>query len=233
MMELRRWNPGLRAAVVVLLLAGVVGCAATRSRRGTAPRSGFLGDYSMLGTVEGYEAREIFVADDVDWSRYRAIHIDSVTLWATGKSAGKLRYEEQQMLTDLVYAALYEKLSERFLMADQSGPQTIELRAALTEARGANVPLNVATTIVPQLRAVTTIGGFALDTAQIVGSATVEIEARDSISYQRLAAAVDSRAGNKSIQRAFSKWADVKAAADFWAERVRDFFVRQGVTQRS
>lgn len=227
-----RSHPAMAVALVVVA-AGTIGCAATRSRRAAPGPSGFLGDYSQLAKVKGYDVHEAFVADDVDWAGYRAIHVDSVTLWTTGKSARKLTDDERQMLTDLLYKALYEKLSERFLMAEQSGPQTIEVRAAITEAKGASVPLNVATTVVPQLRAVTTLGGLALDTANIVGSITVEIEARDSLSYKRLAAAVDSRAGNKSIRRAFSKWADVEAAANFWAERVRDFFVRQGVTQRS
>jgi hypothetical protein len=118
-------------------------------------------------------------------------------------------------------------------MADESGPQTIQLRAALTEAQGANVPLNVATTVVPQLRVLATLGGIATDTAAVVGTATIEIEARDSLTDRVLGAAVDSRAGNKSVTRAFSKWADVRAAADLWAERVRDFLVRAGVEQRA
>jgi hypothetical protein len=227
-------KPHLRRAIglaLFLAVAGSSGCAATRARRGTPPPSGFLGDYSELR--EGYEAHKAYVAPDVDWASYYAIHIDSVTLWVTGKSERKSSDEERQLLTDILYDALYSKLSERFLMAHETGPQTIEIRAALTEAQGANVPLNVVTTVVPQLRVLTTLGGLALDTATVVGAATMEIEARDSLTNRRLAAAVDSRAGNKGVVRAFSKWADVRSAADFWAERVRDFLVRQGVHQRA
>jgi hypothetical protein len=227
---------GARSALVLTLalaVAGPTGCAATRARRSTAPPSGFLGDYSELGKVEGYDAQKVYIAPDARWSSYNAIHLDSVTIWATGKSERKLSDADRQLLTDIVYKALHEKLGERFLMADRSGPQTIEVRAALTEARGANVPLNVVTTVVPQLRALTTIGGLATDTAELVGSASVEIEARDSLTKRRLGAAMDSRAGNKSLMRAFSKWADVKAVADLWAKRVSAFFVREGVRQRS
>ncbi len=216
---------------LVLAIVGSSGCAATRARRSAPPHSGFLGDYSELR--KGDVAQKVYVAPDVDWGNYHAIHIDSVTLWVTGKTERKLTDDERQLLADILYSALYEKLSERFLMADRSGPQTIEIRAALTEVQGANVPLNVATTVVPQLRALTAIGGLATDTAAVVGTATVEIEARDSLTNDRLAAAVDSRAGNKSISRSFSKWADVREAANFWAEGVRDFLVRQGVAQRA
>jgi hypothetical protein len=227
---------GARCALVLTLalaVAGSAGCAATRARRSAAPPSGFLGDYSDLRRAKGYDAQRVFVAPDAKWSSYHAIHLDSVTLWATGQSERKLSDADRQLLTDIVYKALHDKLGERFVMADRSGPQTIELRAALTEAHGANVPLNVITTVVPQLRVLTTVGGLATDTAALVGSASVEIEARDSVTKRRLGAAMDSRAGNKSLLRAFSKWADVQAAADRWAERVRDFFVREGVRQRS
>lgn len=225
------WQQSITLLLIMLVIAASSGCGATRARRSTPPPSGFLDDYSEL--LEGTGVHKAYVAPGIDWASYYAIHLDSVTLWVTGKSERKLSDDERQMLTDILYDALYTKLNERFLMAEETGPQTIELRAALTEAQGAIVPLNVVTTVVPQLRVLTTIGGLTTDTAAVVGAATVEIEARDSISQRRLAAAVDSRAGNKGIVRAFSKWADVRDAANYWAEGVRDFLVRQGVHQRA
>ncbi len=58
------------------------------------------------------------------------------------------------------------------------------------------------------------------------------MEGRDSITNERLAAAVDARAGTKGITRAFSKWADVQAALDYWAERTELFLEKQGVQQK-
>ena len=147
-------------------------------------------------------------------------------------------------------------------MADEPGPQTIQVRAALTQAQGANVPLNTMTTVVPQLRLLTTVGGLATDAlaqngphkpitrflplrrpistvgvtparlAALVGSASIEIEGRDEITDRLLVAAVDSRAGQKSVTTMLSKWADVQAAASFWGKQVADFFARQGVDQK-
>lgn len=228
----RLFTTALGLALVVGV-SGIIGCAATRHRREAPAPSGFLADYSQLGKVEGYDAHTVYIAPDVDWASYYAIHVDSVTLWTAEGSTGKLSDDEKQLLTDMLYASLHDALGKRFLMADRSGPHTIEVRAAITQARGANRPLNVATTVVPQLRVLSTIVGMAADTAVIVGSATVEIDVTDSLTDRRLAAATDSRAGTKALGRAFSKWADVKAAADFWAERVATFFVRQGVQQRS
>ena len=101
-------------------------------------------------------------------------------LWMSS-AQGKLSDADQQMLTDILYKALYDALSERFSMVEHPGPQTIELRAALTQAKGANVPLNTITTVVPQLHLITKLGGLAADTAVLVGSASIEVEANDGI----------------------------------------------------
>ena len=42
----------------------------------------------------------------------------------------------------------------------------------------------------------------------------------------------NSLAGTKGLLRAFSKWADVENACNRWAERARDFLVKQGVQQK-
>ena len=218
--------------LVAIVMVGSLGCGGVRARRQTAEPSGFLGDYSRLGKVEGYDFLQMYIAPHVDWSEYHAIHLDSVTLWASNPGQTKLTDADQQMLTDIVYKALYDALNERFLMAEHPGPQTIQVRAALTQAKGANVPLNTITTVVPQLRILTTVGGLGADTAALVGSASIEIEGRDEISDRLLIAAVDSRAGNKSLTTMWSKWADVEAAANFWGKHVADFFARQGVQQK-
>jgi hypothetical protein len=217
------------------LLAGAcalasLGCAAVRGRRGAPERSGFLGDYGGLAKREGYEAQLVYVNPRADWSRYAAVEIDSVTLWASREDV-KLPPEDQQMLTDLVYRALHDRLGARFEITEQPGADVLRVRAALTQAKGANVPLRTVTTIVPQMLLLSTAVGLAADTAATVGAATVEIEALDSITGERLAAEVDERAGTKSLltTRTFSKWGDVEAACKFWAERAAEFLARQGV----
>jgi hypothetical protein len=201
-----------------------------RGRRGEAFHTGFLGDYSELQKREDYAAQEVYIDPNAAWSGYDALYIDSVTLWVNPEM--KLSDEEQQMLTDMLYKSLSEKLGEKFTLADRPGPAVVKLRLALTQVKGANVPMNAITTVIPQARVVSTVAGLSADAAKLVGSASVEGEAQDSITNERLAAVVDSRAGTKGITRAFSKWADVEAICDYWGERVTEFFVKQGVQQK-
>ncbi len=228
-------SPARQALVLLLLLALLLGCAAVRGRRGAPERSGFLGDYSGLAPREGYEAQEVYINPKAEWARYDAIHLDSVTLWADDRTV-KLAEEEQQMLSDLLYASLAAELDERFQLATRPGPNVLRMRAALTQTKGANVPLRALSSIVPPVFVMSTALGLSADAASTVGTATIEAEIVDSITDERLVAAVDQRAGTKSIlagRRTFKTWGDVEAACRFWAGRVADALERLGVRKKS
>jgi hypothetical protein len=229
----------LRVAIAAIALVSVaaasIGCGIIRPTRGRhfedAEHSGFLRDYSQLKPQEGYDAQEVYVRPGTAWKDYSAIYIESVSLWIKDESK-KPSAEDQKKITDMLYKSLHDKLGEKFKLVDHAGPGVIQIRAAFTEAKGARVALNTVTTVIPQARAASTILGLGTDTAALVGAASMEAEANDSITNDRLAAVVDSRAGTKGIMRMLSKWADVEAICDHWGENARDFFVKQGVQQR-
>jgi hypothetical protein len=197
----------------------VVGCATTRQARSVKER-GFLGDYSQLVKGKGDQAGLVYINESASFSNYDAVMIDSVTLWKS-KATSKVSAKDQQRLTDSLYKALHEQLSADYRMADRPGPGVLRIRAAITEAVGANVVGNAVTSIVPQLRVLTTVGGLAADSAMMAGSAAIEAEVTDSLSGERLAAAVDKRLGTKTLRGAFGKWTNVDNAFEYWAERLR------------
>jgi hypothetical protein len=227
----------LALAFVVLAAAALAtsGCGILRPTRGRyledAPRSGFLGDYSRLAPRDDYPAQEIYINDAANWSQYDAVHIESVSLWVQDPSKAPSA-EDQKKLTDMLYKSLHDKIGEKFELADAPGPGVLTFRGALTEARGSKVVLNTVTTVIPQARLASTVLGVATDTAAFVGAASAEAEITDSITKERHAAVIDSRAGTKGITRMLSKWADVQAICDYWGERARDFLVKQGVQQK-
>jgi hypothetical protein len=208
---------GLGLAGLVLSLAA---CATTRQTR-SVERSGFLGDYSQLQEGEKGEAQLVYVNPEAEFSGYQAVMLDSVTFWYTSE-ASRLTAEDEQRLTDHLYAALHKELAQDYKIVDRSGPGVMRLRAAITEAKGARVVGNAVTSIVPQLRMLSTVGGMAADTAALVGKVGVEAELSDSLTGQRLLAAVDERAGTKTIRGGLAKWSHVEEAFDFWAKRVRE-----------
>ena len=98
----------------------------------------------------------------------------------------------------------------------------MRIRLAITEAKGARVVADTVTSVVPQLRLLTTLGGMAADTRLLVGAAAVELEITDSVSNRRLVAAVDERWGTKALRGGILEWSDVKEAFDYWAELLRE-----------
>src|SRR5579862_839931 len=177
MRTLCKFGKPLALTIIVSLIA--VGCTATRGRRGEPEESGFLRNYSQLQPVEGYPAARVYIKPGVPWANYNSVMIDSVGLW--GDASQNISPEDQKMLTDVLYKSLYNDISKYFKVVNQPGPNTIRLRVAMTQVGAAKPVLRTITTVIPQLRVVGTIVGLSADTAATVGSATVEMEALDSV----------------------------------------------------
>jgi len=218
---------------LLALVCTLVACAASRGRRSDAPESGFLGDYSQLESLDGWPASEAYFNPDAEWSRYSSIELDSVTLW-TNEETGKLSEEDKQMLTDTLFTALHEELSKYFEMSDHPGPDTLRVRAALTQGKGAKTAMRAITSIHPGSLLLGAAVGLSADTANSVGTATAEFELLDAATNERLGAAVDQRAGTKAFaliapKRTFTKWGDVKNISNYWAERAAIVLLTKGV----
>ena len=206
-------------AVAVCLVAVLVACQTTRQTRGVQAQ-GFLRNYSQLREGKGDEAQLIYISPSADWRAYDSIMIDSVSIWYTD-STKKLSAKDRKTLTDLLYAKLYYQLGHDYDIVDNPGPRTLRLRAALTEAKGARVVGNTLTTIIPQARLLSTLAGLATDTQVFVGKAAIEASITDSMTGKRLLAAVDERAGAKTLRGLGGKWKDVDNVFDYWAEKIR------------
>jgi hypothetical protein len=223
-----------RFVAVVTLLAfalTALACAGTRGRRSAPEESGFLRDYSQLTKDKDTPAKLSYIDRDADWSSFDAIWIESVSIWANSETS-KLKPEENEMLVAFFYNALHEELSKNFRIADGPGPGVLQFRAALTETKGANVPLKAVTTIVPQLKLASTLVGTGGDIVTTVGQATLEAEVLDSMTKERLAAAVDQQAGKKWFTQ-LKTWSDVKSACQHWAKALRERLIQQGVREKA
>jgi len=211
-----------RVGLAAILAVGTItlsACPTTRQTR-SIEESGFLGNYSQLREGTHGEAQLVYIKPGVAWARYDKIIIEPVTIWASGDIA-KVSEADRQLLADYLDASLRNSLGQDYTLVERPELNTLRLRAAITDAKGARVVLNTVSKVVPQLRLLTTVAGLATDTQVLVGRAGIEAEILDGVTDQRLAAAVDHRAGTKALRGGVSTWADVQNAFDYWSERVR------------
>lgn len=218
-------SSALRPLVCLLVASVLAGCATTR-QTGRATASGFLEDYTILRTGGEGEPQLFWAKPDAAFSGYRSVLIDSVSVWRT-ESTSEVSEEDQQRLAHQLYAALHDELGKSFSIAKAPGPGTLRLRAAITEARGARVVGNAVTTVLPQFRLLSTAAGLATHTQVFVGKAAIEVELRDSLTSELLAAGVDERAGAKTLRGVGGAWKDVEAAFEAWAQGIRGWLERR------
>jgi len=203
------------------LTAGLLisGCARTEQAK-SVEKSGFLGDYSQLKQGKGERALLYYVNPAAEIKKYDKIMIDDVAVWMD-QPVGEDEKKEYAVLAQYMKTAMERELGKDYNIVSDPGPDTIRLRTALTSAEGSNVPLDIVTTYIPIGRVISEGKNLATGTQSFVGGASIEVELLDSLTGERLAAAVDSRAGGKTYEGSTDTWGDVKGAIDYWAERVR------------
>ena len=217
-----------RVGWLLLLLA--TSCATTHAVR-HVKTSGFLGDYSQLRPGGDGEPALIY-RQAAEGRSYDKILIDPVVAYAgPGTRLQKLSPEDRQALLDYFHAALREQLGQDFALAEASGPGTLRLRVALTDARGSKILLDTLSTVVPVGLAISALQRVALGQTTTSGRATIEAEVLDAQTGERLVALVDGRAGRKVTGRfdKWKKWQDVRDACDYWSGRLRAELECQGV----
>ncbi len=218
-------NMKMTALTSHLLMAMVMflgGCAQTQQTR-SVEQSGFLGDYSMLREGEKDEARLVYMNPKANWVAYKKVMIDPVTIWL-GKDSDlkKLSPEERQRLANELWAKLTEALRPDYEIVQLPGPGVLRFQAAITDAEASMPGLDTVSSIVPQLRLLTGAKGMvAGGKPGFVGEASVEAKITDAQSGELLAAAVDRRAGTKSLRGSTNSWNDVEQAYQYWADKLR------------
>lgn len=221
--------------IAVLLLAGfltlcaVTGCSTSstvQSKGGVVDdgtgkalrcESGFLGDYSQLKPGNEGQAALVYLNPAAQWSKYTRVILEPVQFWAAGDT--KIPLADQQALTSYFYFALRDNLQKQFTLVNEPGPDVMKLEMALTDATAATPMLRSVSVIVPQARLLNKAQSLATGSYAFVGSAQTEGQIVDSMTGERLAAAIDKRVGGMGFQAAAQwKWGDAQNAMDFWAQ---------------
>ncbi len=209
---------GKTIVLVCCTLFMLWGCTARRIN--SYEESGFLGDYSQL--VKGGENKPnlIYVKSGIDLRPYDKVMIDQVVVFINPDSEHKGIQPDQMMeLSKYFHQALIDSFKVRYEIAEGPGPGVLRIRTAITDVEPGRPVANSMSTVIPVGMAASAVNRAVNDSNLGVGRASVEVELLDSVSEERLAAAIDRREGRKRVVS--SKWTDIKAAFKYWAERMR------------
>ncbi len=220
-----RWKLLTGLLAVGVLAVGLTACRTTKQvSQSRDDFSGFLGDYSKLQAGTGGEVNYLWIDKNADWKKYTKVCIEPVQLWKSEDAEspfGKMSREEQQRLVNLFHTAMAQEIHKDFEIVSQPGPDTIVIHAALTEARKSRPVLNLISSVVPMAVALSYAKQIVTGTGTGVGAVCVESYFTDGVTGDRVAEAVDARAGTKAWRTKFNgTWGDVKLAFDWWAARV-------------
>jgi hypothetical protein len=205
----------LCAALAVALLAG---CAASGMK--DVQKTGFLSDYSQLQPGGDDRAALVFIKPGVDFKPYTKLMFERfIVLFSDNAEYREIDPAMLKEMTDYYQNAVFTAFKDGYEIVDQPGPDVLRVRVAITGLKPSNPTANTLSTIVPVGMVVSgatkAVSGDNLGT----GEAATEIEVLDSVTGERLAAAVDKRQGGKGVFR--GKWEDTKDAFDYWAKRFR------------
>ena len=215
-------NNVLRMLLLGVTIALLAGCAGTQQMRESV-KTGFLGkDYAKLKESEEDERALLsYIKPGVDWRSYNKIIIDPVTIWKD-EGTKDVKPEDLQRLANELWSKINEEMGKDLEIVHQGGPGVMKVQAAITEAEASNPAMDTVSSVVPQLRLLTGAKGVvAGGKPGFVGAASVEVKVTDARTGQLLGAAVDRRAGTKSIRGSTNEWGDVEQAYSYWAKKMR------------
>ncbi|MDJ0851141.1 MAG: DUF3313 domain-containing protein [Myxococcota bacterium] len=206
-----------RLCIVVLFLVTIAGCA--QSGRGRKVEDhGFLGeDFAKLEEGEDDDYQLTYVNPNADFAKYDKLILDPVTVWL-GKETSEVDPADRQRLADNFYKLLYEAASQYFTVVQEPGPNTLRVRVALTDIKQSNVTLDTVSSVVPQMRVLTSVSGYASGKPAFTGEAAYAFKVFDAQTGELLRAGAEKRVGSKSISGSTDKWSDVDNALKYWAE---------------
>ena len=200
---------------ISFVLAMTTGCATKK-----AVYSGFLENYPYFEQGPKGGADLVYLKKDVDFSSYDKVMMDHVVFYFSEDAKYKgIHADELKELADTFHKAFAEALANGYSLVDKPGPGVLRIRTAITDLVPSNPGLSGVTTVIPIGLAISAIKSTAGGGHTGVGEASIEVEFLDSMTNERIAAAVDTRPGDKL--EGLTKWGAAKGAFEFWAERLR------------
>jgi hypothetical protein len=214
----------VKRAVKVVLVA-VIGFAvmiATGYASDKIKYSGFLTNYPTFekGPKGGVDWR--YIKPGADFKKYNKIMLDEVTFFLRPDSKYKgIQAEEMKELSEAFHQAAVKELQGAYPLVKEPGPDVMRVRVAITELQKGHPGMNVVSTVMPIGLGISIIKKGVTGKWTGVGGAGMEVEFLDSVTNERIAAAIDEKSGSKVS--GMTTFGSAKEAFEFWAGRLRTF----------
>jgi hypothetical protein len=231
------------AIIIGFLLSGLWALPVAAAQAADAPKfgdyqsKGFLSDYTKIEPVPDGNGAYRYRNAEANFGNYTKLLVDRIKVWFKDDSEYKgIDPDELKMLTDYFYKAIEKAVGDTYPMVSEAGPGVMHLRIAITDVVPNKPEASVTSLVVPFLWMGEAGAGAATrepGTTPFTGEATLEFEALDSVTSQRLMSYIETKVGKKyvwtegvgegvsSYVKAYSKWDYTKKAMDEWAKLLR------------
>ena len=217
-------------AVMVLnfTLLMTIGCVSQQVKY-----SGFLENYPEFEPGRKGGVDSLYLKEGVDFKKYYKVMLDHVVFYFKEDAKYKgIHPDELTELSKAYHKAFAKALRPNFGLVDKPGPDVMRIRTAVTDLVPNKPGVSAMTTIVPTGLVLSYAKKAVTGSHTGVGQASMEVEILDSMTNERIAAAIDTRHGGKLD--GMSKWKAVEGAFQFWGERLRKWLDEiHGIKQKS
>jgi len=204
---MRKNNRNLFLSLILLGLFALTqfGCGGA----GAAARTGFLKDYSQLKPHPEVDGRFRYINPNIDASKYNKFIVDPVAINLSKKGIEReIDPKEMKKLAKYFRKQIAVELNKDYQIVRRPGPSVIRIRTSISEVDKTNPFLNI--------HPGTKLMGGGL------GGAGAEMELVDSLTGQRIAAAIDNQKGSRlSIGAGLTWYGDAKAVMENWAKDLK------------
>jgi len=183
-------------------------------------KSGFISDYSGMKPGPEGGADWVYIKEGVNFAQYKKVMVDQVTFFLRDDAKYKgVNPDDIKELTDAFNNAVRENIGKYYPLVDQPGPDVIRIRIAITDLVPNNPGISAVTTVMPIGLGLSMLKKAVTGKHTGVGETSMEMEILDSLTNERVAAAIDQYSGGKLS--GMKKWGSAEEAFKFWTERLR------------
>ncbi len=201
--------------IICFALMVATGCATKQLKQ-----SGFLKNYPEFKSGPKGGADFVYLKEGIDFSVYNKVMMNHVVLYFEDDSEYKgIHPQELADMSNAFHKAITDNLEGAYPLVAEPGPDVMRLRIALTDVVANKPGMGAISTVMHVGLVFSTIKKGITGTHTGVGRASIEVEILDSVTNERIGAAIDMRPGGKI--EGFSKWGAVEGAFEFWAKRLR------------